>query len=117
MQISMGFYKNILIISPIGELDHHSIEKHAGEADRCFRMKSFKNIIFDLGQVTFIDSSGIGFILGRYKLALLAGGKTALTNVSDQVRRLASISGILKIINIYPSVDKAIESLTRGGDM
>ncbi len=117
MQLSMSFYKNILIISPIGELDHHSVERHAGEADRCFKMRNFKNIIFDLKEVTFIDSSGIGYILGRYKLALLAGGTTALVNVSDQVRKLAAISGLFKIMEEYPSVEAAIDSTLRKGNI
>lgn len=116
MQINLSFYKNILIVSPIGELDHHNIEKHTAETDRCFKMRGFKYIIFNLEGVTFIDSSGIGYMLGRYKLALFAGGSAAAVNPSEQVRKIIKISGLLKIIKIYPNLDKAIENITRGGE-
>ncbi|MCD8089117.1 MAG: anti-sigma factor antagonist, partial [Clostridiales bacterium] len=73
------------------------------------------NIIFDLKQVTFIDSSGIGYIIGRYKHCIFSGGKTAFVNVSRTAEKILEISGILKIIKIYPSTDAAISAMEKGG--
>lgn len=114
MNIVFNRYNNILIAAPYGELDHHNIEKHKKETERYFKLNNARSIIFDLKGVTFIDSSGIGYILGRYKQSLFAGGKTCFVNASDPVRKLLSVSGLLKIIKIYPSVDTAISAIEKG---
>ncbi|MCD7905286.1 MAG: anti-sigma factor antagonist [Clostridiales bacterium] len=115
MKSHIKFYKNILIISPVGELDHFNIEKYRREEDIMIKRKKPKNIIFDLGQVTFIDSSGIGYILGKYKLCMLSGGKAALVNVKGNTRKILEISGLLKIIKICPAIDQAIYAIEKGG--
>ncbi|MCD8159174.1 MAG: anti-sigma factor antagonist [Clostridiales bacterium] len=115
MNIRLEFYKNILIISPIGELDHFNIEKFRNKEDIQIRRKKPSNIIFDLSRVTFIDSPGIGYILGKYKLCMLSGGKTAFVNVNGNTRKILEISGLLKIIKICPTVDQAILAIEKGG--
>ncbi len=115
MDISFSYYKNIIIIKPIGELDHHNIERHKNEADRQFKKRNSKNIVFDLKDVTFIDSSGIGYIIGRYKLTLFSGGKTAFANVNEQVKKILSISGLNKIIKSYPTTESAILGIEQQG--
>ncbi|MCC8013632.1 MAG: anti-sigma factor antagonist [Eubacterium sp.] len=116
MNIIFSRYNNILIAAPNGDLDHHNIEKHRQETDRHFKLSNSRSIIFDLKGVTFIDSSGIGYILGRYKQSLFAGGKTCFVNVPDHIKRLLSVSGLLKIIEVYPSIDEAISAIQRKGE-
>ena len=57
-----------------------------------------KEVIFDFNKVSFMDSAGIGLIIGRYKLASILGGKVEVTNLTVQVRKIFEMSGILKII-------------------
>ena len=57
-----------------------------------------KEVIFDFNKVSFMDSAGIGLIIGRYKLASMLGGKVEVTNLTVQVRKIFEMSGILKII-------------------
>ena len=57
-----------------------------------------KKIIFDFDSVTFMDSAGIGLIIGRYKFANMIGAKLELSNLTQSVRRIFDMSGILKLI-------------------
>ena len=61
-----------------------------------------REVIFDFDCVTFMDSAGIGMVIGRYKQANIIGGKTEVANLSDGVRKIFTMSGVLKII---PEVD------------
>lgn len=57
-----------------------------------------KEIVFDFNNVSFMDSAGIGLLIGRYKFANMLGGKVEITNISDPIRKIFEMSGILKII-------------------
>lgn len=90
-----------MIITVPGELDHHSAEKIRGEADRIVRSRRVQRIIFDFRHTVFMDSAGIGMIMGRYKLVQSQGGVVIAIHVNDRVRRILTLSGIHKIIAIY----------------
>lgn len=115
MNIDYSFYKNILIIKPVGEMDHHNIERHREDTGRYFEQRHAKSIVFDLSEVSFIDSSGIGYIIGRYKMTLLTGGKTAVANPSEKVSKIFRCAGLDSIIKTYPSVETALAELTGEG--
>ena len=57
-----------------------------------------KEVIFDFNKVSFIDSAGIGLVIGRYKLANMLGGKVRVANLTTTVKKIFEMSGILKII-------------------
>lgn len=61
-----------------------------------------KRVVFDFNSVTFMDSAGIGLIIGRYKFANIIGAKLELSNLTKSVKRIFDMSGILKLI---PTVD------------
>ena len=67
-----------------------------------------KNIFFDFNDVSFLDSSGIGLIMGRYKKVMFIGGKAAVTNVGNAVDRIFKISGLYKIIEKYDTIQEAL---------
>ena len=89
-----------LIIKLKEEIDHHSSEKIRKRVDYEIQVHIPKKIIFDFEHVTFMDSSGIGMLIGRYKLVSMLGGKTAIINVSAPIKKVLEMSGILKIISI-----------------
>ena len=66
-----------------------------------------KEVIFDFNKVSFMDSAGIGLIIGRYKLASMLGGKVEVTNLTVQVRKIFEMSGILKIIPEVKCTEKS----------
>lgn len=59
-----------------------------------------KEIVFDFNNVSFMDSAGIGLLIGRYKFANMLGGKVEITNISDPIRKIFEMSGILKLIPV-----------------
>lgn len=86
------------------EIDHHSCEQMKKEMDYEIQKKAPKKLIFDMKQVKFMDSSGIGLILGRYKYLLRIGGETEIVNTKKEVKRILDMSGIFKIIPIDEEV-------------
>jgi len=100
-----------LIIRIIGELDHHTAEYVRQKIDGELLKSTTRNIIFDFSELSFMDSSGIGVIIGRYKNILKLNGKAAVVNTNDQIMRILDMSGILKIIPVYKSLDDAVAVL------
>lgn len=90
----------ILYLKITEEIDHHSCEKIKKRADYEIQIHIPKKVIFDFENVNFMDSSGIGMVIGRYKLASMFGGKTSLINVKPAIKKVFEMSGILKLIPI-----------------
>lgn len=88
------------------ELDHHNAERIRREADRILQSRRVQRILFDFSATEFMDSSGIGMIMGRYKAVHLSGGTVAAIHVNEQVRKLLMLSGIHKIITLYEDMPK-----------
>jgi len=97
--------KNLLVRFN-GELDHHTAADIRGKIDNFYSNNLLKNIIIDLNSLQFMDSSGIGLIMGRYKLSSNNNGKVYLINVSSRVEKILSMSGILKIVTIINNLSE-----------
>ena len=100
MDVNYDSKEKKLMFKLTEEIDHHTTEIIRRRADyeiqRCIPRKA----IFDFSSVTFMDSAGIGMIIGRYKLLTMLGGTLELKNVSPSVEKILRMSGVLKIINI-----------------
>ncbi|HHV72667.1 MAG TPA: anti-sigma factor antagonist [Clostridia bacterium] len=92
--------KNALIIKLSGELDMHTIETVRQYIDK-FLDKKVGKLFFDLRDIAFIDSSGIGLILGRYKKIQQLGGSLAIICNKPQIKKILEMSGITQIVKIY----------------
>ena len=102
----------ILYIKLEEEIDHHSVQALRMKIDRALEPTDCRQMILDLGGVTFMDSSGIGMIIGRYKNARKRGGTVAIVNMSPEISRIYQISGLAKIIDSYATVEEAEEALS-----
>ncbi len=91
---------DILIAEIIGEIDHHSARTLREEIDAKIIRATPKILMLDFEKVTFMDSSGIGLIMGRYKLLNPTGGRIIIKNSSSLVKRLLTLSGISKLASI-----------------
>ena len=80
------------------ELDHHAVEKLRRKADYEIERYIPRKVVFDFNNVSFMDSAGIGLIIGRYKLANMLGGKVHVTNMTSPVRKIFEMSGMQRII-------------------
>ena len=90
----------LLVLKITEELDHHTVEKIRRKADYEIERYIPRKVVLDFNQVSFMDSAGIGLILGRYKNISILGGTLEVANVSQQVIKILNMSGISKIIEI-----------------
>jgi stage II sporulation protein AA (anti-sigma F factor antagonist) len=100
-----------LIIRLNEELDHHNAMQIREKADRLIERNHIKHIIFDFSDLSFMDSAGIGVIMGRYKKVIFIGGKIAVAHVNSVIDRIFRLSGLYKIIEKYDSVENALNHL------
>lgn len=89
-----------LIIRMPRELDHHSAEQIRREADRLITEKNINQVEFDFRNTDFMDSSGIGVIMGRYQTIRLLGGGVTATHVNDRIFKVLQLAGVTKVIGI-----------------
>lgn len=81
-----------------GELDHHSAEAVRKKLNEALKDETIKMLTLDMGGVTFMDSSGIGVILGRYKVIHARGGKLIIENPGSGVQRILKMAGIHTLV-------------------
>ena len=93
--------ENCLTIFLPNELDHHNAEEIRKSADLLIEQHQIKYVIFDFENTNFMDSSGIGVIMGRYKLIYLLGGEVWAVHANDRMKKILMMSGVTKIIQIY----------------
>ena len=93
------------------ELDHHAAAEIRRAVDAKIKSSNAVNVIFDFSKVDFMDSSGIGVIMGRYKLTGILGGKVVIFGARKNVKRIIEMSGIDKLITICGSADEALQAL------
>lgn len=111
MNMSIEYTDRLLNVKINGDIDHHSSEGIRSRIDKEILLRNPKWILFDMEQVGFMDSSGIGVLIGRYKLISNNGGKAGMINVKPEIMRLCKICGLQKIIQIYPNKKQAIASI------
>lgn len=96
------FYEEdkLLVFKITEEIDDYSVQKIRRRADYEIERYMPKKVIFDFNSVTFMDSAGIGLIIGRYKFAKMLGGTVELANLTSSIKKIFEMSGILRLIPI-----------------
>ena len=85
------------------EIDHYSAGYICESADRMLCSKEVQHVIFDFENTRFMDSSGIGMIMGRYRKIAYVGGKVYVIHTDRQIKRLLKVSGMDKIVEVIGS--------------
>lgn len=111
MDISFERHKNCLVVNVLGDIDHHFADLAKTAIDNEAKKEGVKNIVFNLSHVDFMDSAGIGMIIGRYKYTLNKGGLTAVVGLSENLKKIMMLSGLYRIIKIYDSVEDAAKAV------
>lgn len=94
-----------LLIQMPKEIDHHESIRIKEKADNYIERKNIKTIVFDFKDTNFMDSSGIGIIVGRYKKISLLGGSIKAIHVNDRIKKIFMISGLYKIVDISDEME------------
>ena len=90
----------LLVLKITEEIDDYSVQKIRRKADYEIERYMPRKIVFDFNSVTFMDSAGIGLIIGRYKFAKMLGASLELSNLTGSVKKIFEMSGILKLIPV-----------------
>ena len=89
-----------LTVRLAGELDQHMAEKIRNTIDSEILKTGANNLVFDMTESSFMDSSGIGMMIGRYKLMKRLNGNVEVTGMQDSVYRIFRMSGLNQIIKV-----------------
>lgn len=103
--------QDVLIVRLAGELDHHEAEQLREKWQDMMYRNHIKHVILNLEEVMFMDSSGIGVILGRYKEVMQLGGEMVVCSVTAPVQRIFDMSGLFKIVRQAPDEKLALSTL------
>lgn len=85
---------NVLVVSIFGEVDLSGTDALRDDVDEALDQYGVRTLIFDLASTEFIDSTGLGVILGRYKRVAGSGGRVYLAGARPQVQKVLELSGL-----------------------
>ena len=93
-----------------GEIDHHSAKPMREETDEALMRRRPKTLILDFSGVSFMDSSGVGLVMGRYKKAAAIGCKTAVQGARPREKRILALSGLPQLVEFLEAPPSNEES-------
>lgn len=111
LTIELEVKHDILLVRLRGELDHHTAEELRTKLTETIENQKIMHIVLNLENLAFMDSSGLGVILGRYKQINNHGGKMVVCSISPAVKRLFEMSGLFKIIRLEQNEQFALRML------
>ena len=89
-----------LIFRLTEDIDQHTVEKVRRKMDNEIKGYIPRKVVFDFSNISFMDSAGIGMVLGRYKLAKMLNGNLEIINVNKSMKKIFDMSGVSRIIDI-----------------
>ena len=92
--------ESVLTVELGGEIDHHSAVAVRGEIDSEIKNLAPRKTVLDLSGIEFMDSSGLGLIMGRYKLMQKLGGELTVRNPNSRTANIFELAGLDRIVNI-----------------
>ena len=104
MNVTIESSGDLLIAYLIGEIDHHSSSVIREKIDNVISFKKPKHLILDFRNVTFMDSSGIGLVMGRYRLMQSLKGTVEVRSITAQTKKLMELSGLSRIVILKENV-------------
>ena len=102
MSVTFQRRRGKLIACLHGDIDHHGAAPMRMQIDRRLRDEKPAVLQLDFSDVAFMDSSGIGLVMGRYRLLQMYGGRLELCGMSPTVHRIMQLSGIDRIAAVLP---------------
>ena len=100
MEENFRVIDNYLMVRMPEEVDHHKSVYISKTADEYIMKGPVKHVVFDFEDTRFMDSSGVGVVVGRYKKVSCFGGKVYAVNADKQIKRIIQISGLKKVLNV-----------------
>lgn len=111
LHVDFAIVENVLLVRLEGELDHHETSRLREAWQRELAENDVGHVVVNLEKLSFMDSSGLGVMLGRYKEVQASGGEMVICSISSEVRRLFELSGMFKIVKLVDNETFALEML------
>lgn len=112
MGASLKVLGETLIVTLSGEFDVHKASEFREAVAKAFAGRPrLKNLVLLMHDVTFVDSSGLGAILGRLREVSARGGRLAVVGLQSPVKKIFAMSGALRLISVHDSEASALASL------
>lgn len=90
------------------DIDQHTVEKVRRKMDNEIKGYIPRKVVFDFSNISFMDSAGIGMVLGRYKLAKMLNGNLEIINVNKSMKKIFDMSGVSRIIDIKEDKNEGV---------
>ena len=104
-------HRDLLLVRLVGELDIHTAESVRQMLQEELDKGTMKYLALNLERLSFMDSSGLGVILGRYKTLREIGGKLLICGANSTVKRIMELSGLFKITLVFQTEEEALQSM------
>jgi stage II sporulation protein AA (anti-sigma F factor antagonist) len=111
LHIEMETKQEVLVVRLQGELDHHTAEELRTKVDEVLRNPNIRHIVLSLAHLAFMDSSGIGVILGRFKQVSARSGEMVVCSINPTIYRIFEMSGLFKVIKFRENETEALHVL------
>ena len=106
MSVQLVFKSGELTALLEGEIDHHTAREVREEIDSASSPVKPHTLTLDFSGVQFMDSSGVGLILGRYKLVSMWGGQVCVANMPEKLEKIVSMAGIRNLCTMVKDVEE-----------
>ncbi len=100
VKVELNEKNKVLIAMISGDVDHHSAKSIRSEIDSTIEQYQPNQTVLDFSGVTFMDSSGIGLVMGRYKIMQSIGGTVVIQNPPNHIKKVMQLAGLDKIATI-----------------
>lgn len=106
MECEITMNGSVMKAALAGEIDHHSVRDVRERIDTELDINRPKTLFLDFGKITFMDSSGIGLVMGRCRKTQLYGGKVEILNPSPQIKKVMKLSGLERLAVIDAKISE-----------
>ncbi len=107
LSVQMAIKKNRLVIRLDGELDQSNVDMLKKKVCNIIKKYSVINLVFNFENLSFMDSTGIGFIIGRYTEIKRKGGSIVICSMNNTIKKVFNISGLKRICNLAVDEESA----------
>lgn len=115
MPVAIEYLDETLLASLSGEIDHHSARGIREQVDEAISRAIPQKLIMDFAHVTFMDSSGIGLLMGRYKQMSVYGGAVWVTGLNTQQKKVMRLAGLDRLVHFEETGGYADEKQNEAG--
>jgi stage II sporulation protein AA (anti-sigma F factor antagonist) len=111
VQAKLRMAGKTLVVRMQGELDHHTVDILREQIDEKVTGGQANNVLFNFQSVNFMDSSGLGMVLGRYRAVMEKGGRVLACSLQPPVQRVFELSGLQNRIPVFHTEQEALRNV------